>query len=46
MIPGLKDLVDAVHQSGGTIFFQLAHAGGQTTKNVAGEVPIGPSAIG
>ena len=46
MIPGLKALVDAVHESGGTIFFQLAHAGRQTTKNVAGEVPIGPSAIG
>ena len=46
MIPGLKALVDTVHESGGTIFFQLAHAGRQTTKNVAGEVPIGPSAKG
>jgi len=46
MIPGLKALVDTVHEAGGTIFFQLAHAGRQTTKNVAGEVPIGPSAKG
>ena len=29
-----------------TDFFQLAHAGRQTTKKVAGEFPIGPSAKG
>ncbi|MYH72290.1 MAG: NADH:flavin oxidoreductase [Acidimicrobiia bacterium] len=29
MIPGLAQLVDAVHQSGGKIFAQLAHAGNQ-----------------
>lgn len=46
MIPGLKALVDGVHESGGTIFFQLAHAGSQTTKDVAGAVPIGPSSKG
>jgi len=27
MIPGLKKLVDAIHQESGKIFFQIAHAG-------------------
>jgi len=46
MIPGLKKVVEAVHQQGGKIAFQLAHAGRQTTKGVIGQTPIGPSAKG
>jgi 2,4-dienoyl-CoA reductase-like NADH-dependent reductase (Old Yellow Enzyme family) len=46
MIPGLAQLVDGVHRSGGTLFFQLAHAGRQTTRDVAGEIPMGPSSRG
>jgi len=46
LIPGLKKLTDAVHQAGGTLIFQIAHAGRQTTKAVAGTVPIGPSGKG
>jgi 2,4-dienoyl-CoA reductase-like NADH-dependent reductase (Old Yellow Enzyme family) len=46
MIPGLKKMVKAVHQQGGKIAFQLAHAGRQTTKEVIGQTPIGPSAKG
>jgi len=44
--PGLKKLVDAVHQAGNAIMFQIAHAGRQTTKKMAGAVPIGPSGKG
>lgn len=43
MIPGLKKLVDAVHQEGGRIAFQLAHAGRQTTHAMIGQTPLGPS---
>jgi len=46
MIPGLKKLVEAVHHEGKKIIFQLAHAGRQTTKNVIGQTPMGPSSKG
>ena len=46
MIPGLRKLVDAVHQEGGKIAFQLAHAGRQTTKTLVGQTPLGPSSKG
>jgi len=46
MIPGLRKLVEAVHQEGGKIAFQLAHAGRQTTKAMIGQTPIGPSSKG
>lgn len=46
MISGLRKLVDAVHQEGGKIAFQLAHAGRQTTKAIIGQTPIGPSRRG
>jgi len=45
-IPGLRNLVEAVHQAGGKIAFQLAHAGRQTTKAMIGQTPIGPSSRG
>ena len=46
MISGLRKLVDAVHQEGGKIAFQIAHAGRQTTKAMIGQTPIGPSSRG
>jgi len=46
MIPGLKDLVDIVHEEGGKIVFQLAHAGRQTVKALVGRRPMGPSSEG
>ena len=46
MIPGLSQLVQAVHKEGGKIVFQLSHAGRQTTKKLIGQVPIGPSGKG
>jgi len=46
MIPGLKKVVDAVHEEGAKIAFQLVHAGRQTTKAVIGRAPIGPSSVG
>ena len=46
MIPGLKKLVDAVHQAGGRIAFQIAHCGRQTTKSMVGTTPLAPSSRG
>lgn len=43
MIPGLTKLADGVHENGGKIIFQIAHAGRQTKKEVIGQTPIGPS---
>jgi len=46
MIPGLRRLVEAVHQEGGKIAFQLVHAGRQTTKAMIGQTPISSSSKG
>ena len=46
VIAGLKKLTDMVHQEGGRIAFQLAHAGRQTTKGLIGQTPLGPSSRG
>ncbi len=46
MIPGLKILTETVHQEGGRIAFQLAHAGRQTTRRLIGQTPLGPSGKG
>lgn len=43
MIPGLRRMVEDVHQQGGKMVFQLGHAGRQTTKEVIGQTPAGPS---
>lgn len=46
MIPGLKKLADIVHSRGGKIAFQLVHAGRQTSRQVIGQNPAGPSSFG
>jgi 2,4-dienoyl-CoA reductase-like NADH-dependent reductase (Old Yellow Enzyme family) len=46
MIPGLRKLVDTVHQAGGKIAFQIAHCGRQTTKHMIGQTPLAPSSRG
>ncbi len=44
IIPGLRQLVDAVHRAGGKIIFQLGHAGAQAAGDTIGRRPLGPSA--
>ena len=46
LVPGLRRLTDAVHEGGAKIAFQLVHAGRQTTRDLIGRTPLGPSAIG
>jgi 2,4-dienoyl-CoA reductase-like NADH-dependent reductase (Old Yellow Enzyme family) len=43
MIPGLKNLVEAVHSKGSKIIFELGHAGIQATEKAIGQLPLGPS---
>jgi 2,4-dienoyl-CoA reductase-like NADH-dependent reductase (Old Yellow Enzyme family) len=44
-LPGLKRLVDAIHDAGAKASIQLGHAGGHTRRDICGETPIAPSAI-
>ena len=44
-IPGLKRLVDVIHNGGAKAAIQLGHAGGHTRIDICGETPIAPSAI-
>lgn len=45
LVPGMKRLVDAVHNHGSKIVMQINHAGGNTSSAVVGETPVGPSAV-
>jgi 2,4-dienoyl-CoA reductase-like NADH-dependent reductase (Old Yellow Enzyme family) len=48
LIPGLKEMTEAVHQEGregAKIVMQLAHAGCRGARHLTGKEPIGPSAI-
>lgn len=45
-IPGLARLSRAVHEAGGKIAFQLAHAGRQTDHRLIGRAPLAPSGHG
>ncbi len=43
LVPGLAEMVKAVHDSGGKIAMQLAHAGSKAATRLSGLEPIGPS---
>jgi len=45
-IPGLTSLAQTIHNEGGKVCFQLAHAGRQTTKKYIGQTPMAPSSVG
>jgi len=45
LVPGLRQLVEAVHAAGAQVAIQLFHAGRQTTAAVTGTRPIAPSPI-
>ncbi len=44
-LPGLRDMVRAVHSVGGKIALQLAHGGCRANSKLSGLGPIGPSAV-
>jgi 2,4-dienoyl-CoA reductase-like NADH-dependent reductase (Old Yellow Enzyme family) len=43
LVPGLTEMVKAVHDCGGKIAMQLAHAGSRAASRLSGLDPIGPS---
>ncbi|MFP4033429.1 MAG: NADH:flavin oxidoreductase [Desulfococcaceae bacterium] len=43
LIPGLRDMADAVHENGGKIALQLAHAGCHAAVNLSGKEAVAPS---
>ena len=43
LLPGLTAMAQAVHQAGGRIVLQLAHAGGEAPQELTGLAPISPS---
>jgi 2,4-dienoyl-CoA reductase-like NADH-dependent reductase (Old Yellow Enzyme family) len=45
LVPGLQDMTDAVHQSGGKIVMQLAHAGYFAHPKLTGQTPLAPSNV-
>jgi 2,4-dienoyl-CoA reductase-like NADH-dependent reductase (Old Yellow Enzyme family) len=45
MIGGLKKMAAAVHDAGGRICLQLAHAGGHAATHLTGRQAVGPSAF-
>jgi 2,4-dienoyl-CoA reductase-like NADH-dependent reductase (Old Yellow Enzyme family) len=45
MLPGLREMADAVHDAGGRICLQLAHAGGHAARRLTHHQAIGPSAF-
>jgi 2,4-dienoyl-CoA reductase-like NADH-dependent reductase (Old Yellow Enzyme family) len=45
LVPGLKDMVDAVHRENGRIVLQLAHAGCVAARQLTGKEPLGPSIV-
>ena len=44
-IPGLKQMTDAVHREGAKIAVQISHAGIESTPELSGSTPQGPSAM-
>lgn len=41
IIPGLKELTDAVHKEGAAASIQLGHCGNMSHKKICGETPVG-----
>lgn len=45
LVPGLRDMVEKVHDHGGKIVLQLAHAGLCANVKLTGKIPLGPSLL-
>ncbi|MGC8494149.1 MAG: NADH:flavin oxidoreductase [Syntrophobacteraceae bacterium] len=45
LIPGLTEMASAVHEEGGKIVMQLAHAGCQAARGLTGQEALGPSVM-
>jgi len=45
LVSALAAMADAVHDAGGKIAVQLAHAGCHADPDLTGQMPLGPSSI-
>ncbi len=45
LIPGLREMTDAVHKTDAKIIIQIAHAGIYADPNITGQVPLAASAV-
>ena len=45
MLPGLSQMTNAVHKAGGRIAMEIVHGGAETTPELIGQTPMGPSAL-
>ena len=45
LIPGLREMTDAVHKRDGKIVLQLAHAGMYANTGIKGDIPFAPSLV-
>ncbi|MFP4348952.1 MAG: NADH:flavin oxidoreductase [Desulfococcaceae bacterium] len=45
LVPGLSDMAAAVHEAGGKMILQLAHAGCHANVDLTGAEPLGPSPL-
>lgn len=43
IVPGLRELTDAVHRKGAAVSIQLGHCGNMSHKAICGETPVGAS---
>ena len=43
IVPGLRDITDAVHREGAAAAIQIGHCGNMTHYSTAGQIPIGAS---
>ncbi len=41
ILPGLKEITDAIHREGAAASIQLGHCGNMSHKNICGETPVG-----
>jgi 2,4-dienoyl-CoA reductase-like NADH-dependent reductase (Old Yellow Enzyme family)/thioredoxin reductase len=44
-IPGMRKIVDAVHEAGGKIALQLNHGGRESIPEISGSAPLAPSPV-
>ena len=45
LVPGLRQMTRAVHEQGGRMVLQMAHAGGFANSKLTGQPPLAPSAV-
>jgi 2,4-dienoyl-CoA reductase-like NADH-dependent reductase (Old Yellow Enzyme family) len=45
LVPGLREMTDAIHENGGKTICQLAHAGFFANAELSGQMPIAPSNV-